>query len=111
VRKVTEQNPVRSRSEVMQRLHRNADTLRSFGIIRCGIFGSFAKESIPRANSDVDLLVSFDPTQKCFDNFINLSFYLEDLLGRSVDLVTTEGLSKHLAESVLQELQDVAIDA
>jgi hypothetical protein len=60
----------------MQRLQAHAVTLRRFGITRCGIF-------------DVALLVSFDLAQHCFDTFINLSFYLEDLLGHSVDLVTS----------------------
>ena len=72
----------------MQRLQAHAVTLRRFGIIFCGIF-------------DVALLVSLDLAQHCFDTFINLSFYLEDLLGHSVDLVTSERLSKHLAASVL----------
>jgi uncharacterized protein len=40
--------------------------------------------------SDVDLLVEFIPELKTFDNFMELSFFLEELLGRKVELVTPQ---------------------
>ena len=60
-----------------------------FCVKRIGVFGSFARGE-QKQSSDVDILVEFEkPT---FRNFMNLSFYLEDLLGREVDLVTVKGL-------------------
>ncbi len=38
--------------------------------------------------SDVDVLVEFEPGRKSFDNFMLVAFLLEDLLGRRVDLLT-----------------------
>jgi uncharacterized protein len=43
--------------------------------------------------SDIDLLVDFEKGQKTYDNFIELSFLLEELLGRPVELLTQESLS------------------
>jgi hypothetical protein len=58
---------------------------------RCGVFGSFARNEAG-AQSDVDILVEFELEKKSFDNFMKLSFFLEDLFGRRVNLVTTESL-------------------
>jgi len=60
-----------------------------FGVKRIGLFVSFARGE-QKESSDIDVLVEFEkPT---FRNFMDLSFYLEDLFGRKVDLVTFKGL-------------------
>lgn len=65
--------------------HEN-DIKRRFGVKRIGIFGSHARGE-EKATSDVDVLVEFEVPS--FDNFMELAFFLEDLFGREVDLVTT----------------------
>ena len=77
---------------------------------RLGVFGSFVRGQ-QRPDSDVDLLVEFDPALKTFDNFMALSLLLEDLLQRRVELVTTESLSPHLRPHILDEVEDVALAA
>ena len=66
-----------------------------FGVTKIGIFGSTARGD-DRPESDVDVLVEFAPGQTTFRNFMELVFYLEDLFGRRVDLVTEQGLDRHL---------------
>lgn len=68
---------------------------------RCSLFGSFVKEA-DVDDSDVDILVDFEPEKKTFDNFMVLSFLLEDLFGRNVDLVTTQSLSPHIGPQSFQ---------
>ena len=51
---------------------------------RLGLFGSFVREQ-QRPESDMDLLVEFEPTQKAFDHFMALCFLLEPLLRRRVE--------------------------
>lgn len=68
------------------------------------IFGSFVRGQ-QRQQSDVDLLVEFEPGQKSFDNFMNLGFLLEELLGRKVDLVTPESLSPYIGPHILREVE------
>lgn len=41
---------------------------------------------------------------KTFDNFMNLKFYLEDLFGRKVDLVTKSALKPRMRDVVLKEV-------
>ena len=81
------------------------------GLAGCAVFGSFGRDQAINPDSDVDLLVSFQPGRKDFDTYLELVDHLEMLLARRVDLVTTEGLSRHLALSVLSEAQDVALGA
>ena len=72
-----------------------------FCVRRIGIFGSFARGE-QKGSSDVDILVEFEkPT---FKNFMNLSFYFEDLLGREVDLVTVKGLHPRILPYVEKDV-------
>ena len=54
----------------------------------------------------MDLLVEFE--KNSFDAYMGLKFYLEDRLGRPVDLVIRRSLKPLLRERVLQEVKDVA---
>lgn len=103
--------PVAHRSDVLARLSADASVLKAMGLARCAVFGSFARDQSIRPDSDVDLLVSFQAGRKDFDTYLELVDHLELLLVRRVDLVTTEGLSRHLAASILGEALDVALDA
>jgi predicted nucleotidyltransferase len=68
---------------------------------RIDIFGSFARGE-QKESSDIDILVEFEkPT---FQNFMNLSFYLEDILGREVDLVTVKGLHPRIRSHVEKDV-------
>jgi len=61
----------------------------SLGVRRLALFGSVVRNEA-RPDSDVDVLVEFDPARKTFDNFLALSELLERLLDHRVELVTTE---------------------
>ncbi|MGD1902567.1 MAG: nucleotidyltransferase family protein [Geitlerinemataceae cyanobacterium] len=71
-----------------------------------GIFGSFQCEEA-NENSDVDVLVVFDLDRETFRNFMQLGFFLEDLFGRKVDLVTPDSLSPHFGHKILREVEYV----
>jgi len=74
-----------------------------FGVKRIGIFGSFARGE-EREDSDLDVLVVFEEGQKTFDNYMDLKFYLEDLFGREVDLVTERALKPQLKDIIMKEV-------
>ena len=72
-----------------------------FCVKRIGLFGSFVRGE-ETETSDIDILVEFeDPT---FRNFMNLAFFLEDLFGRRVDLLTPEGISHRIRPYVEKEV-------
>ena len=61
-----------------------------FGVASLAVFGSVARGQ-ERPDSDVDFLVRFG-SQPTFDKYMNLKFFLEELLGCPVDLVTQDGV-------------------
>jgi len=82
------------------------DIISAFGVKSIGLFGSFVKDSAS-GTSDVDLLIDFNPDKKSFDNFMDLAFYLEDLFGRKVEIITPQSLSKHIGPHILKEVEIV----
>ena len=72
-----------------------------FGVTELVLFGSVARDQASN-DSDIDLLVRFDgPTTS--KGYFGTQFYLEDLLGRSVDLVTQKALRAELRPYVERE--------
>ncbi len=109
-RSVAKKNAVQTKEDIIDRIERSQMILRGYGISRLGLFGSFVRGE-QRQSSDVDFLVEFLPGMKTFDNFMNTSFFLEDLMGRRVDLVTPEGLSPYIGPHIMKELEYVSISA
>lgn len=102
------QTAVQNKRTLISLLKANNQRLKSYGVSSLSIFGSFITGKLD-ADSDVDLLVDFDPSQKSYDNFMDLSFFLEDLLGRKVELVTPQSLSKYIGSHILKQAEHVAI--
>ena len=72
-----------------------------FGVVQLALFGSTARDSAT-PGSDVDVLVAFDgPATSA--RYFGVQFYLEDLLGRPVDLVTDKALRPELRPFIEQE--------
>ena len=80
--------------------------IRALGVIRLAVFGSVVRGEA-RPESDVDILVQFQPGAKTFDRYMALSDLLESHLGRRVELITTEALSPFIGSHILAEAQDV----
>lgn len=92
----------RTKQDILDLLQANAPQMRELGVRRIGLFGSFARDQ-QTGDSDVDLLVEFEARRKAFDAFMRLSFFLEELLDRRVELVTTEALSPYIGPRILSE--------
>lgn len=72
-----------------------------FGVTQLALFGSTARNTAT-SDSDVDILVAFDgpATSK---RYFGVQFFLEDLFGCPVDLVTEKALRKELRPYIEQE--------
>jgi predicted nucleotidyltransferase len=101
------QTAVQNKESVLALIKDNGQKLRSFGVLNLSLFGSFITGKF-HDDSDVDLLIEFDPQQKSYDNFIDLSFFLEDLLGRRVEVVTPQSLSKYIGPHILKQAENVS---
>ncbi|TYT75002.1 nucleotidyltransferase family protein [Desulfobotulus mexicanus] len=76
-----------------------------FGVTRLALFGSVARNE-SSATSDVDVMVSFDGPATS-ERYFGVQFFLEDLLGVSVDLVTEKALRPELRPFIERERVNV----
>ncbi|NYT21537.1 MAG: DUF86 domain-containing protein [Methanomicrobiales archaeon] len=91
------------REEVLVALSTRFPAMRRlFGIRKIGIFGSFARGTM-RPDSDVDIEVEFETGSETWTNFLGLADYLEELLGRPVDLVPRRVLEEYLSADIDEE--------
>ena len=90
------------RAEIILTIGKIRNELSSrFTVQRIGVFGSFARGGAG-SGSDVDILVELkEPT---FDHYMDLKFYLEEMLGRSVDLVLHDAIKPRLKPIIEQEV-------
>lgn len=91
-----------NRADVLDSLARNKPFLATrYGVTDIALFGSTARGTA-RADSDIDILVSFDGPATS-ERYFGVQFFLEDLLGRPVDLVTDKALRAELRPFVENE--------
>ncbi|MCY7316025.1 MAG: nucleotidyltransferase family protein [Rubrivivax sp.] len=76
-----------------------------FGVCRLALFGSMARGTA-RPDSDVDVLVDFEGPATA-KRYFGVQFYLEDLLGRDIDLVTDDALRPRLRPYVERDAVNV----
>ena len=72
-----------------------------YGVTRLALFGSTARDAAS-SDSDIDILVAFDGPATS-ERYFGVQFYLEDLLGSPVDLVTEKALRPELRPFIEKE--------
>lgn len=96
------------------RPHLDRDKIAAFcranGIRRLALFGSVLRDDFG-PDSDLDMLVEFEPGTKTGLAFFRMQDELSALIGWKVDLSTLGFLSTHIRAQVLHEAQDVYVAA
>ncbi|MFZ1292769.1 MAG: nucleotidyltransferase family protein [Pseudomonadales bacterium] len=91
-----------NRQRALDLLRRSKPELQAqFGVTRLALFGSTARDAAS-TNSDVDVLVAFDGPATS-RRYFGVQFYLEDLLGCPIDLVTEKALRPELRPYIERE--------
>ena len=93
---------VRARIDIPQ--ERIAEFCRQNHIRRLALFGSVLRDDFG-PDSDVDVLVEFEPGTRVGLRFFGLERELSEILGRKVDLNTPGFLSRHFRDEVLAEAE------
>lgn len=88
--------------EILNKLIKNRDVLKRHGVKKIGLFGSYIRGE-QREDSDIDFIVVFERPD--FDNFMDLTYYLEGLFGRKVELITDGSLSRYIQPYVEKEIK------
>lgn len=81
--------------------------LRERGLTALALFGSIARGT-SRPESDVDVLIDVAPGAKfSLIDLVSVKDFLEDTLGRRVDVVTRQGLDPAIRDRVMREARAV----
>jgi predicted nucleotidyltransferase len=83
-------------------LQHKAELRKKFKVKTIGVFGSYVRGE-QKQGSDVDVLVEFEEPVGLFE-FMRLEFYLSDLLGVKVDLVSKKALKPYIGEHIKREV-------
>lgn len=91
---------------ILGALAEHRERIRSMGVRRIGVLGSFARGE-EREESGIDILIEFREGGRSFDTYMDLKFFLEDLFGRRVDLVDRDAIKPALAPHILRSVRYV----
>jgi predicted nucleotidyltransferase len=100
---------VADKASLLKFLHANGEAIRGYGIKRIGIFGSFQRDEKIHKTSDVDFIIEFEEDQHTFRNLMDLGYFLEDHLGRKVELITPDSLREWNRDAILSRVENVSI--
>jgi len=78
-----------------------------YGIKSIGLFGSYARDE-QSEDSDIDILIDFEPEKENFDNYMAVYDIIEKLFkNQRVEIVTKNGLSPYIGPKILNEVKYV----
>ena len=93
------------KDEILVELAALEEPLRERGLTSLALFGSVVRNAA-RPNSDIDVLVDVAPGIRfSLIDLVSVKDFLEDRLGRRVDVVTKEGLDPALRDRILREAE------
>uniref|UniRef100_UPI0040479E49 nucleotidyltransferase family protein n=1 Tax=Mariniflexile sp. TaxID=1979402 RepID=UPI0040479E49 len=96
-----------TKDAILNTLESNKIKLSKLGIRKVGLFGSYIRNEQTN-ESDIDLLIDFDPEKENFGNFMAVYDFFENLFkNEKVEVVTKNGLSPHIGLKILNEVQYV----
>jgi predicted nucleotidyltransferase len=89
---------------IVTTLKTNRAAMAQFGIRDIGLFGSYVRGEQSK-NSDIDILLDFEPDKETYDNYMAVYDLLEQLFkNEKVEIVTKNGLSPYIGTKILNEI-------
>lgn len=96
-----------SKDNILKALKSNKLKLAKLGIRNVGLFGSYLRNEQSR-ESDIDLLIDFEPEKENFDNYMAVYDLFEKIFkNEKIEVVTKNGLSPYIGPKILMEVQYV----
>jgi predicted nucleotidyltransferase len=93
-----------NKNYILAKIKQQKRELRNLGIVKIGLFGSYAREE-QSDKSDIDILIEFDPGKENFDNYMSVYDILENLFKNDkIEIVTKNGLSPYIGPKILKEV-------
>jgi uncharacterized protein len=93
-----------NREYILNTIKSNKSKLEKLGIKHVGLFGSYIRNEQSN-NSDIDILLEFEPDKENFDNYMEACDLFEELFNnKKVEIVTKNGLSPYIGPKILMEV-------
>lgn len=93
-----------TKEHILSVLKTHKTELSKFGVLNIGLFGSYLHNK-QSSNSDIDLLIDFEPEKENFDNYMAVYDVFENLFaGEKIELVTKNGLSKYIGPEIVKNV-------
>lgn len=90
--------------QILTKLKASKPELSKFGVKNIGLFGSYMRNQ-QTTNSDIDLLIDFEPGKESFDNLMAAYDLFENIFqGEKIEVITKNGLSKYIGPQILQNI-------
>ncbi|HEY9122878.1 MAG TPA: nucleotidyltransferase family protein [Bacteroidales bacterium] len=92
---------------ILSTLKSKEKEISKYGIRAIGLFGSYVRDE-QSENSDIDILVDFEPDKENFDNYMAVYDMIEKMFkNQRVEIVTKNGLSPYIGPKILNEVKYV----
>ena len=89
---------------IIEKLKHHKADLSKLGVSSIGLFGSYSTNE-QSVESDIDLLIDFEPEKENFDNYMEAYDLVENIFKQQkVELVTKNGLSKYIGPEMLKRV-------
>ena len=96
-----------TKQEIFKTIQDNKEIIKSFGVTEIGLFGSYVRNEQSK-ESDIDILIDFDPEKENFDNYMAVYDLFEKIFkNEKIEVVTKNGLSPYIGPKILNEVQYV----
>ena len=96
-----------SKEHILNTIKSKKPEISQFGISSIGLFGSYVRDE-QSENSDIDILIDFEPERENFDNYMAAYDFIEGLFNNQrVEIVTKNGLSPYIGPKILNEVKYV----
>ncbi len=80
-----------------------AELCRIYGVQEIALFGSYARQTA-REDSDIDIAVELDEEKKTLTNFFGLKRYLEERLGKRIDLGIASAMKPMVRKAAQEDM-------
>jgi predicted nucleotidyltransferase len=96
-----------TKENIIEILKKHKPEFSKFGIRNVGLFGSYLRNE-QSENSDIDLLIDFEPEKENFDNYMAVYDLIEDIFKHEkIEVITKNGLSPYIGPKIIKEVMYV----
>lgn len=94
-----------TKESILSALKSKEREISQYGIRATGLFGSYVRDE-QSENSDIDILLDFEPDKENFDNYMAVYDMIEKMFkNQRVEIVTKNGLSPYIGPKILKEVK------